>query len=398
MGGAADDGRGGAPEAVVELQPAEPGRGLPRWAPTAIFAALVLLIGVVVAAQDPGADDPGTDDDLTEDLAFELDGATAVGGPRDGLDSLRLPVQATPAQGLVDGQTVTVSGSGFPPSRNLGIVMCTPLGPSSIGGVDNCQISPYTAVTSDAQGNFSAEHPVRRYVTLANGVHDCAQAPPEGSTHTCVVAVGAIDDYDQSGTIGVHFDPDVPGTPPLSIHMDPQGPVSVGDTLTVTVENAAPGSSWWVDVCGQGEGGEVDQWGHPTYVSACASGAEAYTFCAVGGEPACASPGGTEVVAGPDGTATFSLPAPASIAGADGVVDCRSLTSFCEVVVRDGDTNGRSFPVLLHEVADASSPPSTAVPPHVTDTTMSTETTTIGPDEGVTTETTVMPTTTVPGD
>lgn len=381
MGGSVDAGPGG-PEALP-LAPREPGQGLPRWAPTAIFAALVLLIGLVVVAQDPGADDPVDADDVALDLE-----APAVAGPRDGLESRRHPITVTPAEGLADGQTVTVSGSNFPPNRSLGVVMCSPLGPSPIGGVDNCQISPYTPVASDAQGNFTAEFPVRRYISLSNGVHDCAAPPPEGAAHTCAVAVGAIDDYDESGIIGVHFDPDIPAIPPLSIRVDPDGPVEVGDVLTVTIENAEPGSSWWVDLCGSAPTSEPDEWGHEELGPVCASGGNGYGPCS---SPDGCQPTGAEVVADGEGRAIVTVPAPATITHGDAVVDCRDPSSWCELIVGGSSGWAHGHPLLFHGTGLPHST-ETTIPGTATDTTMS------GPATVTTTatETTFVPTTSVP--
>lgn len=389
----------------LPLPPVEPGRArrAPTWAPTAVFAAIVLVIGaVVVLAGDPG--DPSEPVLEAEDAAEGIDPGIGFAGPRDGLDSLRLPVQVTPADGLADGQTVTVTGQGFPANTPLGVVMCTSYGPSPEGGVTNCQISPYTSVTSDAQGTFSVEHAVSRHVRLSNGVHDCAAPPPDGAERNCVVAVGAISDYDQSGITPVTFDPDLPATPPLWVGMEPAGPVDDGDPLTITISNAEPGSTWWVDVCGYAESDELDQWGHTSVVGLCASGEPAPGYCDDAGFCTDQGATGTEVVVDASGSATFVLPALATIVAGDQVLDCREPTSWCEVVVRDAlGGNWHSFPV---QFAGAVPPSAPTAPPSTTGTTLSgsTETTVAGttatsievtspPVPGTAPDTTIPPTT-----
>lgn len=389
-----------SPLPLPDDPPAGPRRSLPSWTPTAVFAALVLLIGaVVVVAGDPG---PSGDDGepllRAEDAAESTDGL-ASGGPRDGLDSLGLPVQVSPAEGLADGQSVTVTGQGFPALTPLGVVMCTAYGPSAEGGVQNCQISPYTSVTTDADGSFSVEHRVARYVTLSNGVHDCAAPPPAGADRNCVVAVGAISDYDQSGTTPVTFDPDVPARPPLWVGIEPEGPVDEGDPLTVTITNADPGSTWWVDVCGFAEP-EAAQ-GEPAHsvgTTLCRSGGSPYGACDASGSCTEPAPTGTRVVADAAGSATLVLPALTTIVVGDQVLDCRTATSWCEVVVRDDSgVHWYAFPVQF----GGAPPPAPTMPPGTTGTTLSgsTETTvaattatsvevTSPPDTATSTETT----------
>src|SRR3546814_15158823 len=45
-------------------------------------------------------------------------------GPRDGKDSIQLPLALEPAGPYADGDTVTVTGSGFVPGERVGIVQC----------------------------------------------------------------------------------------------------------------------------------------------------------------------------------------------------------------------------------------------------------------------------------
>jgi hypothetical protein len=200
------------------------GRAAPSWAPTAVFVALLVVAGALVAVNDTRADEgPPVAPEVGEPL-----GVDAVGGPRDGLESKRHPVEVSPADGLADGQIVTVRGSQFPPNTALGVVMCSPHGPSDVGGSVNCELSPYTSAMSDATGSFEVQYAVRRHIALPNGTVDCAGPPPEGSTATCVVAVGAISDYDESGIAVVSFDPELPALPPPSVEIGPQPPYEVG--------------------------------------------------------------------------------------------------------------------------------------------------------------------------
>jgi hypothetical protein len=147
-----------------------------------------------------------------------------TGSPTDGLGTKMLPVRATPDKGLVDGQSVLVVGSGFPAHVMVGGVMCT--GAAKTQGVAACDLSNigYNA-TTDAEGNFRLTFPVRRY-PLINGQHvDCAtgnddpddyealleREGPHPTTsnplsRTCVIAVGEVANYDNSGGWPIAFD------------------------------------------------------------------------------------------------------------------------------------------------------------------------------------------------
>lgn len=339
-------------EVVVDLAPAGPdpldrrGRGAPPWAPTAAFAVLVLVIAVVVAAVG-GVAGPDRAPEATDGLAFDLDGGSpdAVAGPRDGLESKRHPIEVTPADALADGQVVTVRGSQFPPNEALGVVMCSSLGPSPIGGAANCELSPYTSVQSDANGAVEVQYAVRRFISLGNGTVDCAAPPPEGKQANCVVAVGAISDYDESGIAPVTFDPGLPAVPPPSATIEPGPPYAEGQQVVVAVRDAVPGSRWLVDLCAEGVGDADD---HGIYV------------CASHGTPL------AELVVGPDGTATTVLVVGRGVEAMGVRADCAAAGVRCSIEVSDrSGGHWFTFPVFLVGVAPPDTvpeSPATTVP------------------------------------
>lgn len=176
--------------------------------------------------------------------------------PWDGKASLRLPVTVAPNRDLVDGQEVTVSGSGFPPGADLGVIMCT--SEAAFAGIQACDINTALSslkgfpVTADAQGNVSTPYRVstRISVPAGNPLTSAAVTPPTsiiqdggsitiGATaapsatidcttgdidpdvwpavippsptadpggFTCIVAVGMVSDYDKSGGAAVAFE------------------------------------------------------------------------------------------------------------------------------------------------------------------------------------------------
>ncbi len=153
------------------------------------------------------------------------------GGATDGKGSKGFPVDVTPFTALTDHQAVTVTGHGFPASTQLGVLMCTSEAAEG-GGIDFCDISTVVYVDSDATGSFSTPFNVARLFRTTAGARDCAegnvdpaqfQAMRDADQHpslrqpgawTCIVAAGAVSDYDQSGGFPVTFAPGPPPTLP----------------------------------------------------------------------------------------------------------------------------------------------------------------------------------------
>jgi Neocarzinostatin family len=222
---------------------ARPPRRSSAAAATAVAAVLLLVIAIVAASGGEPEDEVASDVDSPEESFEEV--GEAIGGPRDGLDSLRLPVQVSPADGLADGQTVTVTGSQFPPNTQLGVVMCAQFPDRAPAGSGNCQLAPYTSVTTNAEGSFEVQHPVDRVFITSNGEEiDCATAAAP-----CLVAVGAINDYDQSGVAEVRFDAGIPPLPDPLARVEPEGPYTDGQVITLVLEDLAPGAEVFVDLC-----------------------------------------------------------------------------------------------------------------------------------------------------
>ena len=154
--------------------------------------------------------------------------------PIDGKDSWRLPVVVTPQSGVVDGQTVTAIGRGFAPSERVGVVMCT--SEAGVEGVAACDLgtlaSPYEHVT---YANAGPDGGVIADVTAAPDDHDAAHAVrsiADRAAERCLVAIGAVSDYDRSGGSFVDF-ADAPPFPEPTLVVDPPGPYTDGQPVTV---------------------------------------------------------------------------------------------------------------------------------------------------------------------
>jgi hypothetical protein len=219
-----------------------------------VCLAVLALVAVNLTGSSAGTGDRRADDpdgargtDLDEPSSpIEI----GVLGPRDGLDSLRLPVSVEPSGELVDGQTVTVRGSEFPPDRELGVVMCS--GAVDLGGgAAQCQLSPFTPVTSRGDGTFEVEFDVRRIIWVGGHEIDCAAPTPDGLEATCIVAVGAISDYDQSGIAPVHFDGSVPPPPRPQTVVSAREGLFDGQVVTIEVVDLDADFQgwWWPNLC-----------------------------------------------------------------------------------------------------------------------------------------------------
>jgi hypothetical protein len=130
-------------------------------------------------------------------------------------------ITVTPSTGLVDGQVVNVTGSGWEPPHTIGYCQGLPIIPAS---QDNCATVP-GLTTPDAQGNFSVSLAVSRVIIVQGIQVDCA-AP----SSPCVI--GAADVADVAGTYATQpldFEADEPVIFPGS------GQVLEGDSGTATL-------------------------------------------------------------------------------------------------------------------------------------------------------------------
>jgi hypothetical protein len=131
----------------------------------------------------------------------------------------------TPNTGLVDFQSVTVTGSGFPADTQLAVVQCT------VGATDpftDCDLTFLQFPTSDSNGDFSTPFTVQRLINTSAGQVDCAPS-------NCEVFSSGLD-LSNPTSAPLQFDPNVPPQPRLALTLtiDPKGTV-VSKTGAVTV-------------------------------------------------------------------------------------------------------------------------------------------------------------------
>lgn len=229
-----------------------------------VAAAVLALVGVVSVAGGPGTGDGDvtTNDDRAQ---VELDGEPGEAarsaailnalpqGPIDGKASWRLPVVVKPQTGLRDGGTVTVYGRGFDPDQSLGIVQCTSEADTSAAGVGACQLASdgqdggfgaVTYATASSEGTVVAKFVVRRYVTTPGGGQvDCQSAPER-----CLIGVGAVSNYDQSGGAYIDFE----GAPPFAepeLTVEPGGPYGPGQEVMARTTGLVPLRGYRMQQC-----------------------------------------------------------------------------------------------------------------------------------------------------
>lgn len=205
--------------------------------------------------------------------ATDAHGLTALGGgqywifppePNPGsFHSKRLPVQVTPNKGLHDGDTVTVTASGFAPGASVAIIECN--SSAVADGIDACDVNTSTLlkgtdVIADAQGNVTATYAITQHIsTPKDGPLDCATSNVDPDAYnagiaadpsrasitapgyfTCMIVVADTSDYQQSGGTPFAFEGakfrrlpwqvDPPVTVPL--HAAPATPISAQPTFT----------------------------------------------------------------------------------------------------------------------------------------------------------------------
>src|SRR5690606_23989387 len=113
----------------------------------------------------------------------------------------------TPSTGLVQGDTVTVAGTGFPGTTMLGIIQCIPG-----DGVEFCGMSTLTYASTNPAGAFSTTFVPRRILRVAGVDHDCSVAG------ACRIGIGTVPDGSGgTATVDIQFDPTVPPPPPPTI-------------------------------------------------------------------------------------------------------------------------------------------------------------------------------------
>jgi hypothetical protein len=149
-------------------------------------------------------------------VALSLSGvATATG---------LVTASANPASGLLDGQTITLSGTGFDPLAQVGMVECL----TGTTGTAQCDLAGLRFTTTDASGSLSSQFTVTRVINVGGVLTDCA------TPNACVLGLEETDDPAVSATIALSF-ADVPIVAPV-VTVDPSS--GLLDAQAVAVEGS----------------------------------------------------------------------------------------------------------------------------------------------------------------
>ncbi len=112
-------------------------------------------------------------------------------------------IKITPAAGLTDGQSVTISGKGYKPNLSLGINECADKGAQTQAG--DCDLAGTKVVTSDAKGVVPpTQFPVKKGPFGGNNIvcTDTATVPTG-----CLVNLGELsaDPKAQQSSLAIKF-------------------------------------------------------------------------------------------------------------------------------------------------------------------------------------------------
>jgi hypothetical protein len=131
----------------------------------------------------------------------------------------------TPNTDLVDFQTVSVTGTGFPADSSIGLLECQ-TGAFDLG---SCDLSTLAFPTTDATGSYTTDFVVQRLINTSAGQVDCAPS-------ACMLFSALDPTSVDVASAPLGFDPNVPPRPRLevSITVNPRGTV-VSKTGVVTV-------------------------------------------------------------------------------------------------------------------------------------------------------------------
>ena len=212
----------------------------------AAFAVLALVVTLAYAFGDGRNNGPQVTTDERAKVADAAASAIIGALPRSAIDgkaSWKLPVVAKPQTGLQDGDTIAIYGRGFGANESLGIVQCSSEADTGAAGIGACQLrgdngATYGGVTyasASNEGTVVARVVVHRFITTPDGGKvDCQSA-----AERCLIGMGAISNYDQSGGTYINFG-GAPAFPEPELKIDPAGPHAPGQSVTAQIRGWVP--------------------------------------------------------------------------------------------------------------------------------------------------------------
>lgn len=107
-------------------------------------------------------------------------------------------VSVTPNTGLVDGQVVTVTGSGYAPNSSVGMVQCV----AGADSIDDCDGRTATSHSADANGGYVK--PLTVYKVIRHNIDETTDCSVPGN---CIVAGVYIHGFQGLATAPITFAP-----------------------------------------------------------------------------------------------------------------------------------------------------------------------------------------------
>jgi len=146
--------------------------------------------------EDTAAEDTEAPDETTTSVADTTTTTVAALAPGEAQCGPTMPDctgSATPAEGVADGDEVTLEATGFDPNLDLGITQCIAEGDPDNGvettGAEHCNLRAIATVTTDADGAVSTTYAVSAGQTMIDNTEGGVTCD---ATHDCVVSVGEL--------------------------------------------------------------------------------------------------------------------------------------------------------------------------------------------------------------
>lgn len=147
-------------------------------------------------------------------------------------------VKVSPSTGLVDLQTVTVTGSGFSANVQVGTVQCRP----GATGEADCDLGTLVYAQSDQHGTFTLRRYVRRLFSVGGKTIDC------GAAKGCILGAGNVGNLKQASGQTISFNPKIP--PKIAtITVSPNSKLADHQLVTVSGKGFAPSTSVFLSQC-----------------------------------------------------------------------------------------------------------------------------------------------------
>jgi hypothetical protein len=138
---------------------------------------------------------------------------------------------ANPASDLRDGQTIAISGAGFDPDAQVGMVECL-IGAT---GTAQCDLAGIRFTTTDAAGSLSSQFTVTRVINVGGALTDCA------TPNACVLGLQESANPTVSATVALSFE-DVPIVAP-AVTVGPSTGLLDAQTVEVEGSGFTPGAT-----------------------------------------------------------------------------------------------------------------------------------------------------------